>query len=195
MRMTLWIALAAGACALLPVLLRAKDANNAGDPMKKFYDFTMKDIDGNDVSLGAYSNRVVLVVNVASRCGFTPQYAGLEKLYLKYKDRGLVILGFPANNFLGQEPGAEAEIKSFCSLKYGVTFPLFAKISVKGGDMHPLYAWLTDKAIHPEHGGAISWNFNKFLLDRKGNVIGRFGSRDAPESEALVKAVEKALGE
>jgi glutathione peroxidase-family protein len=180
---------------LLPALLRAGDKEGIEEPMKNLYDFTMKDIDGKDTCLSVYSNQVVLVVNVASRCGFTPQYAGLEKLYGKYKERGFVVLGFPANDFLGQEPGSEAEIKSFCSLTYSVTFPLFSKISVKGKSIHPLYAWMTDKKAHPGHGGGISWNFNKFLFDRKGNIINRFGTREAPESEDMVKAIEKALGE
>ncbi|HAL92315.1 MAG TPA: glutathione peroxidase [Verrucomicrobia bacterium] len=163
------------------------------EPMKSVYDFTMKDIDGKDVSLADFKGKVLLVVNVASKCGFTGQYAGLEKLYQTYKDRGLVVLGFPANNFMGQEPGTEAEIKSFCTLTYGVTFPMFAKISVKGKTIHPLYAFLTDKALHPESGGAISWNFNKFLVGRDGAILAHYGSRTAPEDPELVAAVEQAL--
>ena len=164
------------------------------EPMQSIYDFTMKDIDGTDVSLADYKGRVLLVVNVASRCGFTKQYAGLEKLYLTYADKGLVVLGFPANNFMGQEPGTEAEIKSFCSLTYGVTFPMFSKISVKGKDIHPLYAFLTSKELHPESGGAISWNFNKFLIGRDGAVLAHYGSRTAPEDSELIAAIEQALG-
>ena len=161
--------------------------------MQGIHEFTLKDIDGQDVALSAYQGQVLLMVNVASKCGFTRQYAGLEKLYQKYKDQGFAILGFPANNFMRQEPGTEAEIKSFCSLTYGVTFPMFSKISVKGKTIHPLYAFLTSKAQHPEHGGGITWNFNKFLIGKDGRVIGRFGSRTEPEDPELAVAIEKAL--
>jgi glutathione peroxidase len=164
------------------------------EPMKNFYDFTMRDIDGNSVSLSDFKGKVLLVVNVASRCGFTRQYAGLEQLNKTYADRGFSVLGFPANNFMGQEPGTEAEIKSFCALTYGVTFPMFAKISVKGKDIHPLYAYLTSEELHPESGGAISWNFNKFLIGRDGAVLAHYGSRTAPEDKELVAAIERALG-
>jgi len=157
------------------------------------YDFTVNDIDGNPVSLSEYEGKVLLLVNVASKCGFTGQYEGLQKLYETYRDRGLVILGFPANDFMSQEPGTDEEIKEFCTLNYGVTFPMFSKISVKGDDRHPLYRFLTDKEIHPETGGKISWNFNKFLVNREGDVVARFGSRDKPMSEGIVRAVEAAL--
>ncbi|MBI3651196.1 MAG: redoxin domain-containing protein [Acidobacteria bacterium] len=157
------------------------------------YDFTMNDIDGRPVKLDAYKGKVVLLVNVASKCGYTPQYEGLQATYMKYKDRGLVILGFPANNFMGQEPGSNEEIKQFCSLKYNVTFPLFAKISVKGEDKHPLYKFLTEKATDPEFGGEISWNFNKFLVDRNGKIIARFSTSDKPESDKVTQAIEQAL--
>ena len=161
--------------------------------MTNIYDFTMRDIDGKNVSLSAFKGKVLLIVNVASKCGFTGQYEGLEKLYTTYTNRGFVVLGFPANDFLGQEPGTEAEIKSFCTLTYGVTFPMFAKISVKGKDIHPLYAFLTSKETNPNFGGAISWNFNKFLIGRDGAIVGRFGSRTKPDDKELVAAVEKAL--
>lgn len=157
------------------------------------HDFVMKSIDGKDIPLSTYRGKVLLIVNVASRCGFTPQYEGLQKLYETYRDRGLVVLGFPANNFMGQEPGTDAEIKSFCSLKYNVTFPMFSKISVKGRDIHPLYKFLTDKAANPEFAGGITWNFNKFLADRSGKIVARFGTRDKPESPEVVEAVKKAL--
>jgi len=157
------------------------------------YDFTMRDIDGKDVSLSAFKGKVLLIVNVASKCGFTPQYEGLEKLYKTYADRGLVVLGFPANDFMGQEPGTEAEIKQFCTLTYGVTFPMFSKISVKGKNIHPLYKFLTSEETNPEFGGAISWNFNKFLIGRDGRIVGRFGSRTKPDDPELIAAVEKAL--
>jgi glutathione peroxidase len=160
---------------------------------KTIYDFIMKDIDGHDVKLEQYRGKVVLIVNVASKCGFTPQYAGLQKLYLKYKDQGLYVLGFPANNFLSQEPGTNEEIKNFCSINYDVTFPMFAKISVKGQDKHPLYRFLTEEATNPEFAGEISWNFNKFLVDRSGTIIARFGSKVKPEDEQLTTAIDKAL--
>src|SRR5215510_14862365 len=157
------------------------------------YDFTMKDIDGKQVNLTDFRGKVVLVVNVASRCGFTPQYEGLQKLYLKYQQQGFVILGFPANNFGVQEPGTNAEIKTFCSAKYNVTFPIFSKISVKGEDMDPLYKYLTDKASDPQYGGDIKWNFNKFLIDRKGYIVARFEPPVKPDSDQMVQAIEKAL--
>lgn len=162
-------------------------------PERSMYEFTMKNIDGQDVKLDAYKGKVVMVVNVASKCGYTPQYEGLEALYEKHKDKGFVILGFPANNFMGQEPGTEAEIKEFCSSKYHVTFPMFAKISVKGTDQHPLYNYLTNKATNPEFAGDITWNFNKFLIDRSGKIVARFSSDDTPESAEVSAAVEKYL--
>jgi len=152
------------------------------------YDFTMNSIDGAPAPLSAYKGKVVLLVNVASRCGFTPQYTGLESLYEKFKDRGFVILGFPANNFGGQEPGTNEEIKTFCSTKYNVTFPIYAKSSVKGADINPLYKYLTETK-----GGDVKWNFTKFLADRNGNVIARFESAVTPDSAELVSAVESAL--
>ena len=157
-----------------------------------FYTFSAKPLTGNQtISLKEYKGKVVLVVNTASKCGFTPQYEGLETLYKKYKDRGLIILGFPANNFGGQEPGTNQEIQQFCTLKYNVSFPMFGKISVKGNDIHPLYAWLTS---HPS-GASVSWNFNKFLIGRDGGLIACFGSRAEPESEEIITAIEKALNQ
>lgn len=161
--------------------------------MKSIYDFEVRDIDGNDVKLEQFKGKVVMIVNVASKCGFTPQYEGLQKIYSQYKDKGFVILGFPANNFLNQEPGTNEEIKQFCSLNYNVTFPMFSKISVKGKDIAPLYKYLTEKDTNPEFSGDISWNFNKFLIDREGNIIARFGSRAKPGSEEVNLAIEKAL--
>ncbi len=154
------------------------------------YGFTIKTIDGKDQPLSAYRDKTLLVVNVASRCGFTPQYKGLESLYQKYKARGLVVLGFPANNFMGQEPGTNEEIKEFCSLNYGVTFPMFSKISVRGADIHPLYKYLTESSPKP---GSISWNFNKFLIDKEGRIAARWGSRTAPESKELLTRLEQTL--
>jgi glutathione peroxidase-family protein len=161
--------------------------------IENIYQFIMTDIDGKAVHLSEYKGKVVLIVNAASRCGFTPQYEGLEKIYLKYKDKGFVILGFPANNFLGQEPGTDQEIKTFCSLKYNVTFPMFSKISVKGADIHPLYAYLTGRDTDPEFGGTITWNFNKFLIDKKGKIVNRFDSKVTPEDPKLIGEVEKYL--
>src|SRR6204780_62209 len=133
-------------------------------PTKGVYSFTLKSIDGQPVSLGSYRGKVLLLVNVASKCGYTPQYAGLESLYEKYKDRGLVIVGIPANNFAQQEPGTNEEIKTFCRNKCNVTFPMMSKVSVKGDDKAPLYSFLTDKASDPQFGGDIKWNFTKFLF-------------------------------
>lgn len=164
-----------------------------GTMMTSVYDYTLKDIDHKEINLGQYRGKVLLLVNVASRCGYTPQYEGLQKVYLKYKDRGFVILGFPANNFMGQEPGTDEEIKTFCSTKYNVTFPIFSKISVKGDDIHPLYKFLTSKDTNPEFGGDIKWNFNKFLVDKQGKIIGRFEPGIKPESDQVIAAIEKAL--
>ncbi|MCC6398360.1 MAG: glutathione peroxidase [Bacteroidetes bacterium] len=155
--------------------------------------FTMKDIDGNDVPLSRYKGKAILIVNVASRCGYTPQYEGLEKLYRTYRDSGLVVLGFPANNFGAQEPGTDEQIKEFCTTTYGVTFDMFSKISVKGDDQHPLYRYLTSPETNPAFAGDVAWNFTKFLVNREGTIIGKFGSRVKPMSEELITAVEKAL--
>jgi len=152
------------------------------------HEFSMNSIDGKPAPLAAYKGKIVLVVNVASRCGYTPQYTGLEALYQKYKSQGLVIVGFPANNFGMQEPGTDEEIKTFCSSKYNVTFPIYSKISVKGGDKAPLYEYLTSTG-----GGEVKWNFTKFLVGRDGKVITRFESAVTPESTDIVSAVEKAL--
>jgi glutathione peroxidase len=152
------------------------------------YEFTTNSIDGKPVPLAGFKGKVTLVVNVASRCGYTPQYAALEAVYEKYKGRGFAIAGFPANNFGGQEPGTNEEIKQFCSAKYNVTFPMFAKISVKGADQDPLYKFLTRA-----NGGEIQWNFTKFLVDRNGSVIERFESAVTPDSPETISAIEKAL--
>jgi len=164
-------------------------------PAKSIYDFTMNSIDGQPVSLNSYSGKVVLLVNVASKCGFTPQYAGLEALYEKYKDRGLIIVGIPANNFAAQEPGTNEEIKTFCSRKYNVTFPMMSKVSVLGDDKTPLYVFLTDKAVNPQIGGDIKWNFTKFLFDRSGKPVARFEPAVTPDSAEVTSAVEAALGQ
>ena len=157
------------------------------------YDFTMNSIDGQPAPISAYKGKVLLLVNVASKCGFTPQYAALESIYEKYKDQGLVVMGFPANNFMSQEPGTNEEIKSFCSRTYSVKFPMYSKISVKNDDKAPLYQFLTDKTTNPQFGGEIKWNFTKFLVDRNGKIIGRFEPQVKPDSPEVVSAVEKAL--
>ncbi len=162
-------------------------------PLASVYSFTLPDIDGKPITLGEYRGKVLLMVNVASQCGYTPQYAGLQKLYEQYMDRGLVILAFPANNFGGQEPGSDGEIKSFCASKYNVSFPIFSKISVGGNDIHPLYAYLTSPETNPQFGGKITWNFNKFLIDKKGRIVNRFDSKVKPEDLELIRAVEEAL--
>jgi len=161
---------------------------------KSIYDFTMNSIDGESTPLARYRGKVVLLVNVASRCGFTPQYAALEKVYEKYQDRGLVILGFPANNFGGQEPGSNQEIKTFCSTKYNVTFPMMAKVSVKGDDKTPLYQFLTDKSANPQTGGEIQWNFTKFLIGPAGRPDARFEPNVSPDDPQVTTAIEKELG-
>lgn len=165
----------------------------AGAQAHSIYDFTMKSIDGQPVSLNSYHGKVVLLVNVASRCGFTPQYTGLESVYEKYKDRGLVIVGVPANNFAQQEPGTNEEIKKFCSTKYNVSFPMMAKVSVLGDDETPLYRFLTDKSTSPKVAGDIKWNFTKFLFDRNGNPVARFEPAVTPDSPEVTAAIEATL--
>ena len=157
------------------------------------YDFKAKTIDGDERSLGDYAGKALLVVNVASQCGLTPHYAGLQELYANYRDRGLVVLGFPCNQFGSQEPGTEKEVKTFCETKYGVTFPMFAKIDVNGANRHPLYAFLTEQATQPDGAGDIVWNFAKFLVDRSGNVVARFAPPTKPVSDEVVSAIEHVL--
>ena len=157
------------------------------------HEFTMKALDGKQVPLANFKGKVMLVVNVASQCGYTYQYEGLQALYMKYKDRGLVLTGFPANNFGAQEPGSDEEIGAFCKSKFGVTFPMFSKISVKGSDKAPLYQFLTDAKTNPKTGGEIQWNFTKFLVDRNGKVIQRFEPAVEPDSKEIEAAVEAAL--
>ncbi len=152
------------------------------------HEFTMKSIDGQDTPLANWKGKVMLFVNVASQCGYTPQYKGLEELYRKYKDRGFVVVGVPANNFGSQEPGSNEEIKQFCTRNYSVTFPMMAKVSVKGSDTAPLYQYLQQAA------GDVRWNFTKFLVGKDGKVIQKFDSGIAPESAELTKAIEQALG-
>ncbi len=156
------------------------------------YSFTLNSIDGKPAPLADYKGKVVLIVNVASQCGYTPQYTALESIYEKYKDQGLVILGFPANNFGAQEPGTNEEIKTFCTRKYSVKFPMYSKISVKGDDQAPLYSYLT-KQTGAGLSGDIKWNFTKFLVDRNGNVVQRFEPAVTPDSKEMTAAIEKQL--
>ncbi|UCH98721.1 MAG: glutathione peroxidase [Candidatus Aminicenantes bacterium] len=157
------------------------------------YDFEMIDIDGNKVSLEKFKVKVVLIVNVASKCGLTPQYKGLQEIYSKYLEKGFVILGFPANNFRQQEPGTNTEIKEFCTVNYGVQFPMFSKISVLGDDIHPLYRFLTGKDTNPKFAGDIRWNFDKFLVDKNGTIISRFHPKIKPQDPKVIDAIEAAL--
>lgn len=158
---------------------------------KSFYDFTVKTIDGKDLPLSTFKGKKVLVVNVASKCGFTPQYAKLEELYTKYGNDNFVILGFPANNFLHQEPGTDEEIKQFCTLNYGVTFPMMAKISVKGKDIAPLYKWLTQKSENGVEDAKVAWNFQKFFIDEQGNWVASFSPTTDPLSEKITSLITK----
>jgi glutathione peroxidase len=167
---------------------------NAEPPApKNALDFRVKDIDGKDVDLGIYRGKAVLVVNTASRCGHTPQYADLQALWTRYKDSGFVLLGFPSNDFMHQEPGSDSAIKEFCTSKYHVTFPMFDKVDVKGRDQIPLYAYLTAQDTKPTGKGDISWNFEKFLIGRDGKVAARFSPGTSPSDSSVVRAIEAAL--
>lgn len=180
---------AAGVYAMKSAPAQGEGSGKTADA-KTIYDFKMKDIDGKDVPLSDYKGKVLLVVNVASKCGNTPQYAGLEKLYEENKDKGLVILGFPANEFGGQEPGSDEEIKKFCTSTYDVKFPMFSKIVVKGEGIHPLYQWLIASSDNHDD---IDWNFAKFVVGRDGKVIKRFKSRVKPDSAELTETLNSAL--
>lgn len=181
------LALAAAAVAFVT---RPTQSTPLNTQAKDLYAFSVKTIEGKDQKLSAYKGKVVLAVNVASKCGLTPQYKGLQALYEKYKDKGLVILGFPANEFNGQEPGTNEEIAEFCSANYGVTFPMFEKIVVKGKETHPLYQWLLAST---ENKNDIEWNFAKFLIGKDGKVIARYKPQTTPENQELIQAIEKAL--
>jgi glutathione peroxidase len=184
--MKLFLPAALALCAILiPALSHAEES--------PIYTVPLKDIDGKDTNLKPYTGKVLLVVNVASKCGNTPQYKGLEELWRKYKDRGLVVLGFPCNDFGSQEPGTNEEIKTFCSSRYDVTFPMFDKLHVKGPEVHPLYTELSgEKSPFP---GPVKWNFGKFLISRDGHILARFEPGVKPETPAVTTAVEKALAE
>ncbi len=187
------LALLAGLLALAPLaVVRAAD-----DAKKKtsVLEFKVKDIDGKEVDLAKYKGSVLLIVNTASQCGYTPQYKDLESIYEKYKDQGFEVLAFPANEFGAQEPGSNEEIKEFCSTKYKVSFPLFSKIVVMGEGIDPLYEFLTSESTNPKYSGKIPWNFTKFLVNKKGEVIGRFQPKDKPTGETVTSAIDKALAE
>lgn len=177
---------------LFIALLLALTGSMGTTEQTSLYDFTVQDIDGELVSLKQYEGQVILVVNVASKCGYTPQYEGLQKIYETYKDDGFVILGFPANNFNGQEPGSDQEIKQFCTLEYGVEFPMFSKVSVKGDDQAALFSYLTSLP-NEDFDGEIKWNFEKFLIDKNGFLKRRFRSSVEPQSDPLITAIEKEL--
>jgi len=172
---------------LMLLILSGVAVADAGAPI---YKFKLSTIDGDPTTLGAYKGKVLLVVNVASACGFTPQYTALEAVYEKYKDKGLVIVGVPANNFANQESGTNATIKEFCSSKFHVKFPMMAKVSVKGDDQTPLYQYLT---AAPNVSGQIKWNFTKFLIARNGQPIARFEPAVTPDSPEVISAIESAL--
>jgi glutathione peroxidase len=184
---------AVGILLLAPVLVRAEDEKKGDKKVAPALNFKMKAIDGKEVDLSRYQGKVVLLVNVASRCGNTPQYKGLQELYDKYAKDGLVVIGVPANDFGRQEPGTNEEIAKFCSTNYQVTFPMLAKVSVKGEEICPLYKYLTSKETDLKFGGDIPWNFEKFLIGRNGEVVQRFNHRVKPESEPVVKAIEAEL--
>ena len=175
------------------VHLDQASAGADADSQNSIYAFKLKDIDGWPVLLSRYQGKVILAVNVASECRFTGQYRNLQRLYMRYRDRGFVVLGFPANNFGNQEMGTNAEIKDFTSRVYDVKFPMFSKISVKGEDIHPLYQCLTSPETNGEFGGPVTWNFNKFLVDRDGNTIARFDSEVDPLDPQVTEAIEAAL--
>lgn len=162
----------------------------ASAQLKSFYDFKVKTIDGTDYSLSQLKGKKVMVVNTASKCGYTPQYETLQKLYLDYKDKNFVIIGFPANNFLSQEPGTNSQIKNFCSEKYSVTFPMMEKISVKGDDIDPLYKWLTSKSENGVMDSEVKWNFQKYLIDEKGKLVDVAFSKEKPDSERIIKWIK-----
>ncbi len=157
------------------------------------HDFTLTTIDGQTAPLSAYKGKALLLVNVASKCGYTPQYTGLQQLHQEYKDKGLVVVGVPANNFGGQEPGTNEEIKTFCSRTYNVSFPMMSKVSVKGDDKTPLYQYLTSPEANPATAGDVKWNFTKFLVDKNGKVVARFESKVKPDAPELTSAIEQVL--
>jgi glutathione peroxidase len=187
------VGLTAGLLLLAPAFVVAEGKDKGGKKVAPALNFKMKSLDGKDVDLSQYQGKVVLLVNVASKCGNTPQYKGLQELYEKYNKDGLVVIGVPANEFGKQEPGTDEQIAKFCSSKYNVTFPMLSKVVVKGDGICPLYKYLTDKDSDPKFGGPITWNFEKFLISKDGKVVARFKPRTKPESEEVVKTIEAEL--
>jgi glutathione peroxidase len=171
-------------------ILSAQQKETTSVDKQGVYSFIMKTIDGKDKPLTEYKGKVLLIVNVASFCGYTPQYKDLEEVYQRYKDKGLVILGFPANNFGQQEPGTDEEIKTFCDTKYNVTFDLFSKISVKGNDQHPLYRYITKDSPFP---GEVKWNFQKYLVDKNGNIVAMYPSKVKPTDKEVIEKIESLV--
>lgn len=180
-------------CFVSAMIFAAGVVMAAEAPPKSVLDFSLKSISGQETALSQFRGKVLLLVNTASKCGFTPQYKQLEEIYKRYKEQGLVVLGFPANNFLWQEPGTDQEIAQFCQINYGVSFPMFAKISVRGKNIHPLYRFLVEKETNPGFAGKIGWNFTKFLVDRQGNIVARFEPKLVPDDPQAIAAIEKAL--
>jgi glutathione peroxidase len=195
--LALCCALTACVCELRPTDKEtpAMPAQPARASVPPVLDFTMNRLVGEPAHLGDYQGKVVLIVNVASKCGYTPQYAPLQKLHETYHERGLAVLGFPANEFGNQEPGTDADIAEFCERNFGATFDMFSKVVVKGDGICPLYDYLTSEETNPEFGGEMKWNFEKFLIGRDGRVVNRFGSRTSPDSDEMIAAIEAALGE
>ena len=175
------------------VAAQARRTEQGDKPVPPVLNFTMKSLTGKDVDLASYQGKVILIVNTASKCGYTPQYKDLEALYKKYQDRGLVILGFPANDFGHQEPGTDAEIGEFCKKNFDVTFPMFSKVVVKGDGQAPLFQYLTGDSTDPKFAGEIKWNFEKFLISKDGQIVGRFRSKVTPMGDEMTKAVEAEL--
>jgi len=180
-------------CVLMGMLLLAGPVVRGADKAKSVLDFTLKDIDGNPVDLSKYKGKVILMVNTASKCGYTPQYQNLEKVYEAKKDKGFVILAFPANEFGKQEPGTDSQIKEFCSSTYNVSFPLFSKIVVKGDGQHPLYQYLTSGDTDPHFAGDIKWNFTKFLISRDGKIVARYEPKVKPDDQQVMDAIDAEL--
>ena len=176
---------------LFLILLAISFATVLNAQQKSIYDFKVKDIDNKDFDFSTLKGKKILVVNVASKCGYTPQYADLEELYQKYKDQGFIIIGFPSNDFKGQEPGTNAEIKEFCTLNYGVTFPIMSKVVVKGDNKAPIYKWLTEKSSNGKLDSEVLWNFQKYLIDKNGNLVDFQPSKVTPLSSEITNWVEK----
>lgn len=188
------ICLGVGLLTLSASVLTAGDDRKEGNKVPAVLNFKMKGLDGKEVDLARYQGKVILIVNTASKCGYTPQYKGLEALHEKYADQGLVVLGVPSNDFGHQEPGTDQDISEFCTKNYGVKFDMLSKVPVKGPDQTPLYRFLTSKDTDPEFAGPIKWNFTKFLISRDGKIVNRFESKVKPESAELTHAIEAELG-